>query len=215
MEIKEILLVDEKTPIISAIGFILQSRGYLTVLAPNAETASAELDNYCFDLMLVYLAGQEQGKLALLQQAKRRSPLTKIMVAGNPLRQPLPIEAFQAEVDDYLLVPFSSLELCHRVERCLKEDIARVSEFKAEQINARILNSLKLSFRDLHNSFVYMLSGLRIANDNVVTQNDHNRFGMLSDISKNLSKCYSISENFLYKTYICNKDNDYRISKTY
>ena len=60
MEIKEILLVDGKTPITSAIGFILQSRGYLITLAPDAETATAELDNYGFNLMLVYLSGHEK-----------------------------------------------------------------------------------------------------------------------------------------------------------
>jgi hypothetical protein len=48
MEIQEILLVDEKTPIMLAIGFIIESNGYLVMLAPAADSASAELDNYCF-----------------------------------------------------------------------------------------------------------------------------------------------------------------------
>jgi len=37
MKLKEILLVDEKVPISSAIGFILQSKGYLVMLAPDAK----------------------------------------------------------------------------------------------------------------------------------------------------------------------------------
>lgn len=36
-ELKEILLVDGKVPIVPAIGFILQSIGYLVKLAPNSE----------------------------------------------------------------------------------------------------------------------------------------------------------------------------------
>jgi len=121
MEIKEILLVDGKTPITSAIGFILQSRGYLVTLAPDAETATAELDNYGFNLMLVYLTGHEKDKLALLRQAKKRSPRTKIMVVGNPRILPLPMDVFQTEMDDYLLTPFTAPELCHRVDLCLQK----------------------------------------------------------------------------------------------
>jgi len=121
METKEILLVDAKTPITSAIGFILQSRGYLVTLAPDAETAAAELDNYCFNLMLVYLTGHEKDKLALMRQAKQRSPRTKIMVVGNPRILPLPNEVFQTEMEDYMLTPFTASELCRRVERCLQK----------------------------------------------------------------------------------------------
>ena len=140
MRIKEILLVDDKTPIISAIGFILQSRGYLVMVAPDPETASAELDNYCFDLMLVYLTGPEKDKLALLRHAKRRSPRTHIMVAGNLRRLPLPIESYQGEGDDYLPTPFSPPELCRRGDECLQRGVANSKEFGAEVINLSILN---------------------------------------------------------------------------
>jgi len=119
MKLKEILLVDGKVPIISAISFILQSNGYLVMQAPDAETASKDLDNYCFDLMLVYLNGYEKDKLDLLRQANRRSPQTKVMIVANPQRMTLPLEAFQVEVDDYLLTPFSAPELCRRVNHCL------------------------------------------------------------------------------------------------
>ena len=121
MEIKEILLVDGKTPIIASINFILQSNGYLVVVAPDAETASAAMDDYCVDLMLVYLAGHEKEKLTLLRQAKWKFPRTKIMVAGNTRRQPLSIEALRMQVDDCLIAPFTATELCRRVYRCMQK----------------------------------------------------------------------------------------------
>ena len=148
MKLKEILLVDEKVPISSAIDFILQSKGYLVMLAPDAVTASEDLDNYCFDLMLVYLTGYEKDKLDLLRQANRRSPQTKVMIAANPQKMTLPLKAFQLEVDDYLLTPFSALELCRRVKHCLNQgkilQPESVFEGWGRTINEPLLNSLRL-----------------------------------------------------------------------
>jgi DNA-binding response OmpR family regulator len=121
MKFQEILLVDGKTPMMLAIGFILESNGYLVMLAPDAGTAAAELDNYCFDLMLVYLTGHEKDKLALLRQARLRSPRTKIMVVGNPRNQTPFLKKFQTDIDDYLLAPFTAPDLCRRVDRCLQK----------------------------------------------------------------------------------------------
>jgi response regulator RpfG family c-di-GMP phosphodiesterase len=202
MAIKEILLVDNKTPIISAIGFILQDQGHLVMVAPDPETASVELDNYNFDLMFVYLSGPEQDKFSLLSQAKRRSPRTHIMVAGNPRKYPLPIESFQTEVDEYLLAPFSPPELCQRVDKCLRTNHVETRELRAEEINRRILNSLRFTFRDLHNSFVSMLSGLSLVKNNLVVQDGHDMLSLLADFSRDLSRCMNISEEFLSKTLL-------------
>jgi DNA-binding response OmpR family regulator len=156
MEIKEILLVDGKAPISAAISFILQSHGYLVMLAPDAETASADMGNYCFDLMLVYLNGYERDKLDLIRQTNRRCPQTKIMIVANPQRMTLPLEAFQMEVDEYLLAPFSVPELCRRVGRCLHPtkipQPESVFEGRGGMINGRILNSLRLKFFDVDNT---------------------------------------------------------------
>ena len=166
MKLKEILLVDEKVPISSAIGFILQSKGYLIMLAPDAETASEDLDNYFFDLMLVYLNGYEQDKLDLLRQANRRSPQTKVMIVANPQKMTLPLEAFQMEVDDYLLTPFSAPELCRRVNHCLHPSKVLKSESVFEgrggTINELLLNSLRLKFCDINNTLFPLKAHINI-----------------------------------------------------
>ena len=156
MELKEILLVDAKAPICSAISFILQSHGYLVMLAPDAGTASEDMGNYCFDLMLIYLNGYERDKLDLIRQTNRRCPQTKVMIVANPQRMTLPLEAFQMEVDEYLLAPFSVPELCRRVDRCLHPTKifkpAGVFEGRGGMLNGRILNPLRLKFFDMDNT---------------------------------------------------------------
>lgn len=156
MKFAEILLVDGRAPIISAISFILQSNGYLIMRAPDAKTASEDLDNHFFDVMLVCLTGYEKDKLDLLRHANRRSPQTKVMIVANPQRMTLPMEAFQVEVDDYLLTPFSAQELCRRVKHCLypSKILKPESVFagRGRRINEPDLNSMILKFCDTNNT---------------------------------------------------------------
>jgi DNA-binding response OmpR family regulator len=202
MELREILLVDMQAPIVSVIGSILQSKGHLVVLAPDVETAAEELDNYHFDLILAYLTGDAGDKLDLLRRAKERSPQSKVIVAGNPQRMILPIEAFQVEVDDYLLAPFSPPELCRRVDQCLNNHEAlKVEAIPAEKtasINERLLNALRLKFYDIHNSLCSLIAYLKI----VVQENpdvlDNGNFSQANDMSNELLKLININEDFLH-----------------
>ena len=144
MEIKEVLLLDAKSPINAAIGFILQTQGYLVLLAPDVGAAAAVLDHYQIDLILALLTGYEEDKFDLLREAKRRFPQTKVMIAGD--HQKMAWQAFLEKVDDYLLTPFTVPELCRRVNHCLKQsNIPRpINDFKEKRgtINARVLHSV-------------------------------------------------------------------------
>jgi DNA-binding response OmpR family regulator len=135
MEIKEILLVDAKAPINLAFSFILASNGYLIAIAPDVETAWEEMDNYHFDLIIIYLNGYESEKIHFLQLLKRKAPQQKVMAIGNPRNNMLPLEVFQLELDDYLLLPFDAGDLCRRVAGCLeKNDIAPPAGFIARKM---------------------------------------------------------------------------------
>lgn len=209
MELKEILLVDERTPIISAIGYILQSKGYQVVLAPDAETALEELNNYYFDMLLVYLAGCESDKLDLLREAKKRAPWTKVMLAGNPRKLTMPIEAFQVEVDDYLLTPFDAGELCRRVKQCLnKTEVLRpeTCSEKTVVINERVLEALRLKFCDIQNTLLSLVANL----NNMVRGNpgllDDRNLGHAYEASSDLLKLMNITEEFLYNQLLFNYD---------
>jgi DNA-binding response OmpR family regulator len=206
MKLKEILLVDEKVPISSAISFILQSKGYLVMLAPNAETACENLDNYFFDLMLVYLTGYEKDKLDLLRQANRRSPQTKVMIVANPRKMTLPLEAFRVEVEDYLLMPFSTLELCRRVNHCLHQSKVfqpeSVFEGRGGKINEQVLNSLRIKFGGIHNTLFSLKAHINIL---VQEGNGIRNKGKLciDKISDDVMSMMNITEEFLYNHLAC------------
>lgn len=213
MAVKEILLVDEKAPIISTIGFILQSKGHLVMLAPDAETAYEDLDNYYIDLILVYLTGDEKDKLDLLRRAKRNFSQSKVMVMANSKKMRLPIEAFQVEVDDYLFMPLSTQELCRRVDHCLgKNEVLKLevnSADKADKINDRVLNALRLKFCDIHNTLFSLIAHLKIIVQENLDILDDSNLSQINKISHNLFQIKNITEEFLDHNMFCynNKNN--------
>jgi DNA-binding response OmpR family regulator len=210
MALQEILLVDKNTPIISAIGYILQSEGFQVVLAPDAETAFEDLNNYYFDLLLVYLTGYEEDKLDLLRQAKRRAPWTKVILAGNPRKLNLPIEAFQVEVDDYLLTPFDAPELCRRVKHCLNMNEVLKAEAdyadKTVSINERVLEALRLKFCEIQNTLCSLIANFK----NMIRKNPYllNNCDMSHayEASNDLLKLLNITEDFLYHQLLLSHD---------
>ena len=204
MEIKEILLVDARAPISAAIGFILQAQGYLVLLAPDVETAAAELNNHQVDLLLAYLTGHEEEKLDLLGQTKRRFPQIKVMAAGDP--QKMSWQAFQEEVDDYLLVPFSPSELCRRVNRCLNQSKSinpeSVLKGSGGTINEVLLNSLRLKFCDINNTLFSLIDHINILcheNDAILNNTNFIKFNEISDGLKNMM---SITGDLLYNQLV-------------
>ncbi|MDD2901610.1 MAG: response regulator [Syntrophales bacterium] len=205
MEIKKILLVDARAPISAAIGFILQAQGYLVLLAPDGETAAAELHNHQIDLVLAFLKGYEADKLDLCRQAKRRFPPTKVMVAGDP--QKMAWQAFQEEVDDYLFVPFSPSELCRRVNHCLNQSKVPKpgSEFKSKRnaINDMVWNSLRSKFCHTNNNLFSLMAKI-----NFLIQKNHDISHYINLININiiaddLMNMMRVAEEFLSSQLLC------------
>ena len=52
-------------------------------------------------------------------QAKKINPLTKIMLITNRLDLTFPLEAYDIEIDDYIIMPVSAGEFWGRVGNCL------------------------------------------------------------------------------------------------
>ena len=211
MEVKEILLVDQKAPVISTIGFILQCHGFLTMVAPDSRTAAEDVRNYQFDLLLVSLNGYEADKLDLLRQVKRSSPQSKVMVVGNPQTMAFPMETFKIAVDDYLLTPFTAPELCLRVDRCLGKngivDVQAKTEEKADMLNERILNSLKFKIRDMHNTVYSLLAHINTLIENNNNLLNDNNIKKMNDISDDLITMMNITEEVLFNFLICGEKN--------
>lgn len=214
MQLKEILLVDEKSPALESISGILREQGYEVMLAPDAITAFEEVQNYHFDLILVSLGGKEVDKLNLIRRVKINSPHARLIVVADP-QMTLPVEVFHCKVDDYFLPPITCMELSMRVDRCLKGNKVALDNFedKAEVINGHILKSLRLKIQNIHNGLLSLQAYFNtlIYQDFRYADVD---LGKIDEISKNLFNLTNITEDMLYNMLIsCNETEIYMIQK--
>ena len=209
MAIREILLVDKKTPVISAAACALQCRGYLIMLAPDALTACEDIENYDIDLIMVSLNGYEADKLDLLRQAKRKAPQPKVMVLGNPQTMVYPLKTFRIEVDDYLVTPFTAPELCLRVGKCLGNNRAvdeKVNQGeKTDTFNQCMPHLLKSKIRTMRNAVYSLIAYMNLLIDetNGLINDDITKMNSISDY---LITMMNITEDFLGNIFISGEE---------
>lgn len=138
----EVLLVAEDNGFSQAMGSFLQDQGYQVYLAPDVGTAVEELANYNFDLLIVQLGRNDQAGLAAVHQARRLKNPPKIMVLCGPQGKMLPVEAFEVEVDDYLIFPFSTAEFSRRLAVLAGPVLRAGGSVPVHRFNARMLDNL-------------------------------------------------------------------------
>ena len=209
MEPKEILIVDEQFPMLANLQRILQDRGYVVILAPEARSALAKLPGHRFDLLLVSLNGYEEDKLNLLRWARRSSAQPKLMVVGYA-KVTLPMEVFRIKVDDYILPPFTAKELSTRVDRCLnsareiQDNTATVDEHIGNVINycnqeiGNIYNGL-LSFKSKFNLFI----------DQEINTFSNSSINKINEISYELNLLINITESILHSMLTCRNEQNF------
>ncbi len=164
----EVLMVSEDFEFSQAMGAILHDQGYQIYLAPDVKTAVEEMDNYNFDLVVIQLSRDSQEGLKAVSQAKQAGNPAKVMVISGPKDRVFPLEAFQMDVDDYLIFPFSTAELGRKVAALLGPGLAVPSAFQkespAEKINAQVLESLSLLMGEIRSSLVKATASLKSVN---------------------------------------------------
>ena len=71
-------------------------------------------------MIIAKLSREEKDNLAVLRQAKKINPLTKVMLITDRLDLAFPLEAYNIDIDDYIIMPISAGEFWRRVENCLE-----------------------------------------------------------------------------------------------
>lgn len=116
----DILLFSDGSKLLQTIGWVLEYRGFAVKTATNPEATLEALVRKNYDLVVAKLTTDDLKGLDILKRAKRLNPEVKVMVVSGNHDAIFPLEAYEIEVDDYLLMPVSPLELWRRVSRCLE-----------------------------------------------------------------------------------------------
>ena len=115
-----ILVVGYEQKTSRTICWVLEYKGYKARSAFGPEAAIEALIEKNYDLVIAEFGNGSGDNLRVLRRAKQLNPRTRIILMNDNQSPLFPLEAYCLEVDDYLLMPISPIELWRRVSRCLE-----------------------------------------------------------------------------------------------
>ena len=101
-------------------GWVLEYKGFSVKALKGPEAALEALVKKNYDLIIAKPSREERDNLAVLRQAKKLNPMTKVMLITDRLDLAFPLEAYDIDIDDYIIMPISAGEFWRRVENCLE-----------------------------------------------------------------------------------------------
>lgn len=131
----DILLVSDGTNLLQTIGWVLEYKGFAIKATTSPEAALEALVRKNYDLVVAKLTTDDFEGMNILKRVKRLNPEIKVMVISDNHDATFPLETYEIEVDDFLLMPVSPPELWRRVSRCLEG--REVVDLKPVRVAAR------------------------------------------------------------------------------
>lgn len=116
----EILLLGDGSHPFRNMRWVLEYRGFSIKALGSPEAALEALVKKNYDLIIAKLSREERDNLVVLRRAKKLNPLTKVMLISSRLGLDFPLEAYNLDINDYIIMPVSASEFCRRVENCLE-----------------------------------------------------------------------------------------------
>ena len=115
---EEILIVNDGSLLLKMMASLLESKGYHISLTDSPEEALPLLSTRHIVLVVMKLNGQQTDRLAVAHMVKEVDDETKLVIVGESNH--LPVEIFEIEADDYLLLPCRAAEVWRRLLASLK-----------------------------------------------------------------------------------------------
>lgn len=193
----EIMIAAEEFAFSQALGAILKDQGCQIYLAPDVDTAIEELKNYGVDLLIIQVSRGNRAGMEAIYQAKKVAG-AKVVVISGPHGKDFPVEAFDQDVDDYLVFPFTTAELRRRVASLLGSGSALPKNYadqsSAGKINDRALQSLQLLMAEIRNSLVRASASLNFILDRGAEGD------IIEEVMREIFCVISLADNFQRNT---------------
>ena len=198
----DILLIGDGTNLLKTIGWVLDYKGFAVKVAASPEAALEALVKKNYDLVIAKLSTSDRESLDILTRAKRLNPEVKIMVVSGNNDAIFPLEAFQVEVDDYLLMPVSPPELWRRVNRCLEDrevvDLQPVRSSAASSLRTDLTNpQMMLMFHDIRGSMVATAASLKLMARGTVGKMSQEAKAKLHEATGRIENTIHLMEDFI------------------
>jgi two-component system, sensor histidine kinase and response regulator len=164
---QDILLIGDGTNLLKTIGWVLDYKGFAVKVTTSPGAALEALVKKNYDLVIAKITSADRESLDILKRAKRLNPEVKIMVVSDNSDAIFPLEAYQVEADDYLLMPLSPPELWRRVSHCLEDrEVVDLQPVQGAAASAGRDDSpdpqLMLIFHDIRGAMVATAASLKL-----------------------------------------------------
>lgn len=198
----DILLIGDGTDLLKTIGWILDYKGFAVKVTGTPAAALEALVKKNYDLVIAKLTADDRESLDILQQARRISPEVKAMVVSGHDDVIFPPEAYELEVDDYLLMPVSPMELWRRVSRCLED--REVIDLKPARGAAASFRTgawsepqMMLLSHDIRGSMVSATASLKLMDRGVFGEMSEPAKAKLHEITDRIENTIHLIEDFI------------------
>ena len=203
----DILLIGDGTNLLKTIGWVLDYKGFAVRVAASPVAALEALVKKNYDLIIAKLTTADRESVDILKRAKRLNPEVKIMVVSGNNEAIFPLEAFQVEVDDYLLMPVSPAELWRRVSGCLADrevlDLQPVKSLAASSVMDDLTNpQLMLMFHDIRGSMVAAASSLKLMARGADGEISQEVKAKLHEVTGRVENTVKLMEDFIGETLV-------------
>jgi two-component system sensor histidine kinase/response regulator len=199
---QDILLIGDGTNLLKTIAWVLDYKGFAVKVTASPEAGLEALVKKNYDLVIAKLTTGGRESLDILKRAKRLNPEVKIMVVSGNNDAIFPLEAFQVEVDDYLLMPVSPPELWRRVNRCLEDrevmDLKPVKSSAASFVMDDVANpQLMLIFHDIRGAMVATAASLKLMARGTVGKMSQEAKAKLQEVTDRIENTIHLMEDFI------------------
>jgi signal transduction histidine kinase len=198
----DILLVGDGTNLLQTISWVLEYKGFAVKTTATPEAALEALVRKNYDLVVAELTTAHVEGLDILKRAKRLNPEVKIMVVSGNNNAILPLEAYELEADDYILMPVRPTELWRRVSQCLEE--REVVDLQPVRVAAesdgdrdRTGPQTMLMLHDLRSAMVSTASWLKLMARGMYGEISKNAKAKLHDVTDRIEKMVHLTEDFI------------------
>jgi two-component system, sensor histidine kinase and response regulator len=198
----DILLIGDGTNLLKMIGWVLDYKGFAVKVTASPEAALEALVKKNYDLVIAKLTTSDRGSLDILKRAKQLNPEVKTMVVSSNRDAIFPLEAYEVEVDDYLLMPVSPPELWRRVSHCLEDrevmDLQPVPGLAASAGRGDSTNpQLTLIFHDIRGSMVATAASLKLMARGTVGEMSQTAKAKLHEVAGRIENTIQMMEDFI------------------
>ncbi len=201
----DILLIGDGTDLLKNIGWVLEYKGFVVKLTANPEAALEALVKKNYDLVIAKLSRENMESLDILTRAKRLNSEVKLIVVSGNNDAIFPLEAYQVDVDDYILMPVSPAELWRRVSYCLESrevmDLQPSGETAAEERSGEVGEpQMVLMFHDIRGAMISTAAALKLMARGTYGEMGAKARAKLQEATTRVEKTIHLTEDFINKS---------------